>query len=102
MFSFIEYLSYWWNYNQETIKSDKPSLLISSSDLLAVKLKTPSKIRDRPVQGMSNFRLNDLNNEQLKQILNVKLKSTKNKEIEKTYEQRHPVLKELLEKIQNK
>ena len=51
---------------------------------------------------LDKFTLNVLNQAQLRQILSVKLKPTKHIEKINCYEPRHPVLKELLQKIPKK
>ena len=106
MFSFIEYLSSWFYNNPETSKNaNKPKCLISSSDLLSVKLVSPTIYpQTENKKNTSMFRLQDLNNAQLSEILNVKLKLTNNSVIihnKKTYQPRHPVLKELIDKVNN-
>lgn len=75
--------------------------LISVNDLLNVKLKPvkdiiPSPARNMPV--MNKFQLHMLNQAQLKEILKVKLRPTPPQPI-RIYEHRHPVLREMLEKV---
>ena len=72
--------------------------LITKNDIQSVKLNS-IKLKNTPYRKVD---LRNLNNSQLKDILNVKLNHVvvidKQK---KEYEQRHPVLKELLEKFKN-
>ena len=75
--------------------------LISVNDLLKVKLKpvkdvVPSPARNMPV--IDKFQLHMLNQAHLKEILNVKLRPIPPRPIRK-YEHRHPVLREMLEKV---
>ena len=76
--------------------------LISPIDLVNVKLNPVKDIIPAPARNMpplDKFTLNILNQAQLRQILSVKLKPIKHREKIVYYEPRHPVLKELLQKI---
>ena len=84
------------------------SLVISPKDLQSVvlkkhtipisekKIKRPAFARNAPV---GSFHLLKLTDYQLKEILNVKLKSVKTNDRKTKWCSRHPVLKELQEKI---
>lgn len=111
----IEYINLWWSKpetsndgNNRVISKDSSYkkeidtvCLISVSDLINVKLKPvkdviPAPARNMPV--MDKFKLQMLNQAQLKEILKVKLKPIPPRSIKK-YEHRHPVLREMLEKV---
>jgi hypothetical protein len=108
-------LSYIYNYffpkEEEEKKDDsdfiivKEYLHITANDLKSVNL-LPSKERVINTQiknkNHKNVNMQDLNKEQLKQIMNVKLKPVKVEKKKHIYKQRHPVLKELQEKITKK
>ena len=74
--------------------------IISEKDLQSVVLLPPKKRKENKVDKKVNVQ--DLSRSQLKQILNVKLKHVKRNEKKKIYGQRHPVLKELQEKVTKK
>jgi len=73
---------------------------ISEKDLQSVVLLPPKKRKENKVDKKVNVQ--DLSRSQLKQIMNVKLKPVKRNEKKKIYGQRHPVLKELQEKVTKK
>lgn len=73
---------------------------ISEKDLQSVVLLPPKKRKENKVDKKVNIQ--DLSRSQLKQIMNVKLKPVKRNEKKKIYGQRHPVLKELQEKVTKK
>jgi len=128
MSGLVNYLSSWWvspDLNQEgtstaqvvpntLIMDEKKRLspipertisLISAQDLISVKLKPVSNIIPSPARNMppiDKFHLGMLNQAQLKEILSIKLLPTKPMEKKKYYEPKHPVLKELLEKVPKK
>jgi len=78
----------------------KEYLHITANDLKSVNL-LPSKERVMKIHH-KNVNMQDLNKDQLKQIMNVKLKPVNFEKKKHTYKQRHPVLKELQEKITKK
>ena len=93
-------------YPESIIKSKDPIKdivhLISVDDLLNVKLKPvknviPSPARNMPV--IDKFKLHMLNQAQLKEILSVKLRPISPRNTRK-YEHRHPVLREMLQKVE--
>jgi len=124
----FNYLSSWWEspyHNQagtsvdnpippspeRVVKSplspipEHPVLLISSLDLLQVKLKPVVNVIPAPARNMppiDKFQLGILNQAQLKEILSVKLRTVKKPETMKIFEPRHPVLKELIRTIHRK
>lgn len=67
-------------------------------DINKVQLKS---VKDRQLNKplYNKVSLQNLNNNQLKDILNVKLNKTQITQKSEIYEPRHPVLRELLEKI---
>jgi len=79
---------------------------ITAEEITNVKLKPikitininpiPSPARNIP-PNLSKFKLTELNQAQLRQILQVKLKPVSKTIIKRGYEPRHPVLKELLQ-----
>lgn len=106
-------LSYIYNYffpqkeekeEEKEVGSDfiivKEYLHITANDLKSVNL-LPSKERVIKIH-QTNVNMQDLNKDQLKQIMNVKLKPVNLERKTRTYKQRHPVLKELQEKITKK
>jgi hypothetical protein len=74
---------------------------ISEKDLQSVILSPPKK-RKEETKNDKKVNMQNLSRSQLKQIMNVKLKPTKRNEKKKVYGQRHPVLKELQEKVTKK
>lgn len=73
--------------------------LVSSDDLLSVKLKPVSNVIPAPARNMPNidkFQLHMLNQAQLSSILSVKLKPVNRCTKPRVYPPRHPVLQELL------
>lgn len=128
MSGLVNYLSSWWTspyLNQEGTSTDqsvpndhainekkmlsptpeRSILLISSKDLIAVKLKPVSNIIPAPARNMppiDKFQLGMLNQAQLKEILSIKLRPTEPIKKKNYYEPRHPVLKELFRKIPKK
>lgn len=110
MFSWVSYLLGYSNVENPEEKSVKnvPIISIKPEDLKAVvlrkhtnpifekKLKRPAMARYAPTNSFHLLRLTD---EQLKQILGIKLKPTKINEKPKEWKCRHPVLRELKEKI---
>lgn len=107
-------LSYIYNYffpTSEKKEDDsdfvivKEYLHITPKDLKSVNLLPPkerlvkTQIKNK---NQKNVNIQDLNKEQLKQIMNVKLKPIKVEKKIHSYKQRHPVLKELEEKITKK
>ena len=78
-------------------------MLISKEDLKKVKLKSVSNIIPGPARNMplmDKFHLGMLNKAQLKEILNVKLRHVEQEEKQHiVYPPKHPVLRELLNKI---
>lgn len=127
MSSLVNYLHSWWvtpdtsensgvtdNESNDVIPPVAPELsetpsnipneivfLVSTKELLSVKLKPVKNVIPAPARNMpciNKFELHKLNQAQLKEILNVKLKHVKQREKTKKYEPRHPVLKELLER----
>lgn len=109
-------LSYIYNYflpKEEVEEKDdsdfiivKEYLHITANDLKSVNL-LPSKervINNTQIKNKNhkNVNMQDLNKEQLKQIMNVKLKPVNVEKKKHIYKQRHPVLKELQEKITKK
>ena len=81
--------------------SNKIVFLVSTQELLNVKLKQVKNVIPAPARNMpyiNKFELHELNQAQLNEILSVKLKHIKQIEKPTKYEPRHPVLKELLEK----
>ena len=103
MSSLVDYINSWWytpETNQENIES-KPVYLVSTADLLAVKLKPIKNVIPAPARNMphvNKFQLHMLNQAQLKAILSVKLKHVEKQTKPKVYQPRHPVLLELLQK----
>jgi hypothetical protein len=119
MSTLFSYLTSWWETSEEIKESYKipmaPSLSttllndtisskfnkITAEEITKVKLKPininpiPSPARNIP-PNLSKFKLTELNQAQLRQILQVKLKPV-SKTIKRGYEPRHPVLKELLQ-----
>jgi hypothetical protein len=75
---------------------------ISEKDLQSVVLLPPKKRKENKVDNNKKVNVQDLSRSQLKQIMNVKLKPVKRNEKKKIYGQRHPVLKELQEKVTKK
>ena len=116
MSALFNYIGYWWlspedqngveadksiNVIPKSFSEERPLSLISPSELIKVKLNPLKDVIPAPARNMpplDKFTLNVLNQAQLKQIMSVKLKKTKNKEKVIYYEPRHPVLKELLQK----
>ena len=85
-------------------KEHEPKLCnhhISEKDLQSVILSPPKK-RKEETKNDKKVNIQNLSRSQLKQIMNVKLKPTKRNEKKKIYGQRHPVLKELQEKVTKK
>ena len=72
--------------------------IISEKDLQSVVLLPPKKRKENNAID-KNINMQNLSRSQLKQIMNVKLKPVKRNEKKKIYGQRHPVLKELHEKV---
>ena len=108
-------LSYIYNYffpqkeekeEEKEVGSDfiivKEYLHITPKDLKSVNLLPPKERDINTQKNQKNVNMRDLNKEQLKQIMNVKLKPVKVEKKIHTYKQRHPVLKELQEKITKK
>lgn len=125
MSGLVNYLSSWWvspEMNQEetsvipnTLSINEKKrlppipehtiLLISTQDLIGVKLKPVRNVIPAPARNMppiDKFQLGMLNQAQLKEILSIKLRPVKPRDIKKYYEPRHPVLKELLETVVRK
>lgn len=117
MSALFSYIGSWWVTPQEQneVEADNVILksfpnerrlsLIAPTDLINVKLNPVKDIVPAPARNMpplNKFTLNVLNQAQLRQILSVKLKPTKHIEKINCYEPRHPVLKELLQKIRKK
>lgn len=78
--------------------------LISAEDLEKVDLKPLGEIIPAPSRNMpplSRVNLQSLNKAQLNTILNVQLKPTPPRETNKTYESRHPVLRELISRFKS-
>lgn len=101
--SFIyEYVTSYWNTPHPLPPSDK-KYLITIDDLKSVNLQPVSNIVPAPSRNMppmyDKVDLSNLNKAQLYEILNVKLKPVDIIHETKTYEPRHPVLKELINKI---
>ena len=124
MSTLFSYLTSWWEKSEEIKESYKipmtPSLSttllndtisskfnkITAEEITKVKLKPikitininpiPSPARNIP-PNLSKFKLTELNQAQLRQILQVKLKPVSKTIIKRGYEPRHPVLKELLQ-----
>jgi hypothetical protein len=124
MSTLFSYLTSWWETSEEIKESYKipmaPSLTttllndtisskfnkITAEEITKVKLKPikitininpiPSPARNIP-PNLSKFKLTELNQAQLRQILQVKLKPVSKTIIKRGYEPRHPVLKELLQ-----
>lgn len=99
--SFIyEYVSSFWN-NPQPISEQK--YLITIEDLKSVNLQPVNNIIPAPSRNMppmyDKVDLRNLNKAQLYEILNVKLKPVNIISEVKIYEPRHPVLKELINKI---
>ena len=98
MSSLFEYMNSWWVTPKDNATKVTTSL-ITADDLLSVKLKPVSNVMRFPTRNIpTNFKLHQLDKEQLQSILSVKLKPTKPHSVKNVYEQRHPVLRELLEK----
>ena len=79
--------------------------LITQELLEEINLKPPANIIPNPSRNMppiDKFNLRCLNKAQLNIIMNVKLKPIPKIEKQQKYEQRHPVLKEMLEKTKIK
>ena len=72
--------------------------MVTLNQLNSVKLKKPEIQKE--LKPYDKVDLKNLNNSQLKEILNVKLNHVdiNHTLVKKEYQQRHPVLKELLEK----
>lgn len=122
MTSLVEYISSWWNapksnndgtsavpkappllFKPVTTSKQKNTditCLISVNDLLNVKLKPVKNIPypARNIPAMDKFQLHMLNQDQLKEILNVKLRPTPS-QTTRIYEHRHPVLREMLGRV---
>ena len=124
MSTLFSYLTSWWETSEEIKEFYKipmaPSLSttllndtisskfnkITAEEITNVKLKPikitininpiPSPARNIP-PNLSKFKLTELNQAQLRQILQVKLKPVSKTIIKRGYEPRHPVLKELLQ-----
>lgn len=87
-------------------KHPKRQTLISLSDLKKVKLNPVSRVIPGPARNMpvmNTFSLGMLNKAQLKEILSVQLRHVEHPDNKKkediVYAPKHPVLRELLEKI---
>ena len=117
MSALFNYIGSWWVTPQEqnevkaynviskSFPNERQLPLITPTDLINVKLNPVKDIVPSPARNMpplDKFTLNVLNQAQLRQILSVKLKPTKHIEKINCYEPRHPVLKELLQKIPKK
>lgn len=79
--------------------------IITKELLEKINLKPSGNIIPIPTRNIPPFdkvNLRCLNKEQLNIIMSVKLKPIPKVEKKQIYEQRHPVLKEMLEKIKNK
>jgi hypothetical protein len=119
MYSLVNYINSWWIGVPEQNKEDlmetraisntqckevnniKNKCLISANDLVKVKLKPIKDIIPSPARNMppiDKFQLHMLNQAQLKEILNVKLRPTPPRTVKK-YEHNHPVLRELLQTV---
>jgi hypothetical protein len=104
MSSVYNYITSWWipvDIKTPTAPplSETKVYLVSVNELLGVKLKSTKDVIPSPARNMPNiskFQLNMLNQANLKEILNVKLRQTVVKEKPSVYAPRHPVLKELL------
>ena len=117
MSALFNYIGSWWmtpevqtgveadNVIPKSFPNERRLSLISPTDLLKVKLNPIKDIIPSPAKNIppiDKFTLNVLNQDQLRQILSVKLKPSKHVEKNNCYETRHPVLKELLHKIHKK
>lgn len=92
----------------ENLNDIKKTLVIKPEDLKSVNLKslnsklypskllTPALARNAPEHS---FHLLQLTDKQLDEILNIKLRPIKVAKRKKTWESRHPVLRELCQKI---
>ena len=92
------------NIEDEYSYIDK-KLLINVEDLVKINLKPPNNIIPGPSRNMppiDKFNLRMLNKAQLDTILSVKLKPIPIREMNRYYEPKHPVLRELLQKFKNK
>lgn len=123
MSSIINYLNSWWwapvknskegnaddlkdskdHQNPQELKSiERP--IIKPEDLLKVKLrkvnlKHPIVGTARNMPPISKFRLHMLTKDHLEEILNVKLKHVENAPKKRTFVSKHPVLRELKQKV---
>lgn len=100
----LDWISYLLGYKTINKNENKKKPFINPSDLQAVvlkknnlpinnkKYKKPAFARNAP---NNSFHLLRLTNNQLKEILEVKLKPIKKSNNNKKWESRHPVLKEL-------
>ena len=110
MTSLVDYINSWWytsegspEENQENNQSSgsTPIYLVTPTELLSVKLKPVKNVVPAPARNMphmNKFQLHMLNQAQLRAILNVKLKHVERDVNPRSYQPRHPVLKELLQK----
>lgn len=99
--SFIyEYVSSFWNTTQPI---SEQKYLVTIEDLKSVNLHPVNNIVPAPSRNMppmyDKVDLRNLNKAQLYEILNVKLKPVNMISEVKKYEPRHPVLRELINKI---
>ena len=115
MTTFINYLNSWWETKNDSPLSSpnepsnkpepKPIMLISSEDLLSVKLKPVKNIIPAPARNMpliDKSELHRLNQAQLKEILSIKLRPISIPAKKLVFEHRHPVLRELLKVVPRK
>jgi len=100
--SFIyEYVASYWNTTPSL--TDDKKYLVTIDDLKSVNLQPVNNIVPSPSRNMppmyDKVDLSNLNKAQLYEILNVKLKPVDIIHKTTIYEPRHPVLKELINKI---
>ena len=108
MSALVNYIISWWvspEENQEGIRADDkipgslqnkhPLSLISSSDLMKVKLSPP----ERNIPSFKTININALDQSHLHEIMNVKLNPTIKKEKSSTNEPQH-LIKRVIEKYQ--
>ena len=93
-------------HTENDIITVEKKFVISLSDIKSVNLQPVTKqLNKKKEQKTNNFEkinMRCLNKAQLDAIMNVKLKHVDNIVENKTYEPRHPVLKELLNKTNKK
>ena len=106
IFEYFNYYVYGVDDSNKKPSTIENKCLITPDDLKSVNLNPPKDIIPSPTRNMpptfTTVDLRNLNKAQLNQILNVKLKPIPIKEKINFYEHRHPVLKELYNKFNNK